>query len=52
MYAYSSFQEFQCTLVFGYLQQFHCSLFEWRMTHNFPHNLSDEFVVLCQTLEV
>lgn len=50
-YTYPSLQEFQCTLVLGYLQQFHGSLFKWSMAHNFSYNISDEFVVLSVFLE-
>jgi len=45
-------QEFQSALILGHTQQFHGSSFVGRKAGNFTHNTANEFVVLCQSLEM
>lgn len=50
-YSYSTFQEFQGTLVFGNFQKFHSSLFERSISNNFTNQFTDEFRVLSLMLQ-
>jgi len=47
----TSLQEFQSSLFTGDLQEFHCTSFIGSKANDFPHDISDEFVVSCDALD-